>query len=121
MPVVIVLKIQKVTLFYLIHYRDTNVFACLDGKEHFVNMNQMNVIRSLVKTMAPAWIFSTAIGKCCIFSLHDCVPGMTDLCIQLFFYFSAWGMECYYTKMSKQLRSWVHCFTAHSFEVSRHN
>lgn len=71
------------------------MFACLDGKEHFVNMNQMNVIQSLVKTMAPAWIFSTAIGKHCIFSLY--VLGMTDLHIQLF-YFSAWQMECCYTK-----------------------
>lgn len=65
MPVV--LKPQRVTgyLFYSIHYRDTNVFACLAGKEHFVRMNQMNVNQSLAKTMAPAWIFSTAIGKRC--------------------------------------------------------
>lgn len=56
-PVVIILKLQKkITdcLFYLIHYRDTNVFVCLDGKEHSVKTNQMNVIQSLVKTMAPA-------------------------------------------------------------------
>ena len=97
------------------------MLACLDGKESFVNMNQMNAIQSLVKTMAPAWIFSTAIGKGCIFLLYDYVPGMIGLYIQLLFYFSAWRLECYYTKMNKQLVSWVHCFTARFFEVSRHN
>lgn len=102
-PSVTVLKIRKVTVFFLIHCRHTSVFACLDGKEHFVKMNQMNVIQNLAKTTAPAWIFSTAIGKRCIFSLCHCVPVVTDLCIQLLLYFSTWGIECYYTKMSKQL------------------
>lgn len=122
-PSVTVLEIQKLTdyVFYLLHYRDTSVFACLDGKEHFVKMNQMNVIQNLVKTMAPAWIFSTAIGKHCIFSLYHCVSGVTDLYIQLLLYFSTWGIECYYTKMSKQLVSWMYCFTAHTYYVRRHN
>lgn len=71
------------------HCRDTSVFVCLDGKEHFVNMSQMNVTQSLVEIMAPAQIFSTAIGKHCTFSLYDYVPKLTSLCIQLFFYFSA--------------------------------
>lgn len=39
------------------------MIACLDGKENFVKRNQMNAIQSLVETMAPAWTFSTAIGK----------------------------------------------------------
>lgn len=88
------------------YYRDTSVIACLDGKEDFVKRNQMNAIQSLVETMAPAWTFSTAIGKHCISSPYGHVPGRAGLCMQPLFCFPAWEGNVI-TQRSKGLVSWT--------------
>lgn len=113
---------QKVTdcLFYLMYYRDTSVIACLDGKENFVKRSQMNVIQSLVETMAPAQTFSTAIGKRFTSSLHGHVPGRPGLCIQPLLCFPALERNVI-TQMGKRLVSWIQCFTVLSCEASRYN